>query len=430
MFTMTASRKLLLERLLIAALALALVATLPVFLYRALNDTGGTDFPEFHDAGRYVLDHAARQPDSILHRYLPSVDVAWALFGWLPLPAAATIYYAFSFLTWVGLLNAIGRYLLPATPAPDRRIVLLTAALLTLVFTIDHLLLGAFHLLMLWLMVAGLGRVMRGHTVTGSLLLGLAVWLKLLPLLGVGYLLVKRKWLAALAAVGVALLLNTTLSLAAYGPPAAWSAHVRWWHTRAVGDLNTTLTAERFTAQQRDRNQSTAAVLRRLLRPAPILPPGFDHPDVSLANLTARQLKVAYYATATILAGALIWTWRRSASASSPPQIAAEIALAALATMWFSPIVFSYHPTAALPALAVILGSRWERSRLKILTLVVWLLAMVLLAFPAARAAGDLLWASLLLGLTVGVIAETAARTTQTHTAATDAADNATAPPG
>jgi hypothetical protein len=430
MFTMTTSRQALFERLLIAALAVAFMTTLPVFLYRAINDTGGTDFPEFHDAGRYVLDHAARQPDSILHRYLPSVDVAWALFGWLPLPAAATIYYVFSFLTWAGLLNAIGRYLLPATPVQDRRIVLLAAALLALVFTIDHLLLGAFHLLMLWLMVAGLGRVMRGQGATGSVLLGLAVWLKLLPLLGVGYLLVRRKRLAALASVGVALLLNMTISLAAYGPQAAWSAHVRWWHTRAVGDLNTILTAEKFTAQQRDRNQSTAAVLRRLLRPTPPVPPEVELPQVSVANLTPRQLKVAYYGTAAILVGALLWTWRRSAAAAKPPQIAAEIALAALATMWFSPIVFSYHPTAALPALAVILGSRWERSRLKILTLAVWLLATALLAFPHARAAGEVLWASLLLGLTVGVIAETAGRTAQTHTAATDAANNGAAPPG
>ena len=45
---------------------------------------GGTDFPEFYLAGRYVLEMGVRQPDSILAYYWPSLDVAWAGLAWMP----------------------------------------------------------------------------------------------------------------------------------------------------------------------------------------------------------------------------------------------------------------------------------------------------------------------------------------------------------
>ena len=85
--------------------------------------------------------------------------------------------------------------------APIKRHAVLAAELLVMPLALDHFCLGAFHILMVWLMVAGLGRAARGRPWSGGLLLGMAVWVKLLPLMGVGYLVLKRKWLAA----GVAL---------------------------------------------------------------------------------------------------------------------------------------------------------------------------------------------------------------------------------
>jgi hypothetical protein len=386
------------EWILLILVTAALTAALPVFLYRVSHDTGGTDFPEFHAAGRYVLDHAARQPLSILHCYLPSVDVAWALFGWLPQMPAAVLYYVLSVATWLGLLHTVGRYLLPMTPAADRRIVLLAAAALTLVCAVDHFLLGAFHALMLWLLVAGVARCLSGRTRSGAVLLGLAVWLKLLPLLGVGYLLLKRKWRGAVLALLVAASLDGVLSVAAYGPQAAWQEHVRWWRADAVGNVRDILTAERFTGHQRDRNQSLAAVLRRMLRRPPPQPVELAGPRVSLANLSGIQLQVVYFTVTGLLIAALTWWWRTPAKLLRPPQFAAEMGVLALTPLWFSPIVLSYHPVAAAPALALVLGTRWERSRLKTIALLAWVLATAMLAWPTGRAVGAYLWASLLLG--------------------------------
>ncbi len=372
-------------------------------MYRVAGGGGGTDFPEFHAAGRHVLEHRARQPDSLLHRYLPSVDVAWALLGSMPLLPAAAVWYVLSGLTWLGLLRSVGRHLLPTTPAGDRRIVLLTAALLSVVFVLDHLLLGAFHILMLWLMVAGLGQAMAGRRARAAVLLGVAIWLKLLPLLGAVYLAMKRRWAAAIGSVVVAVVLDVVLSVAAYGASAAWTAHVQWWHSRAVGDVETLLLSERYTEQQRDRNQSMAAVMRRLLTQTAAQKGDPVYRRTALTDLSPSALVRVYFATLAVLVVAVAFFCRKAGDGLPAARRAAEIALVVLATMWFSPIVFSYHGTAALPALAVVLGTRWERSLLKRAALIVWVLAALLLALPEARSAGELLWASLLLGAVVAI---------------------------
>ena len=80
---------------------------------------------------------------------------------------------------------------------------MLLAGLLMTPLAVDGLCLGSFHLLMVWLMVAGLCRGLRGQSWSGGILLGFAAWLKLLPLLGVEYLLVRRRWVAACIAWAV-----------------------------------------------------------------------------------------------------------------------------------------------------------------------------------------------------------------------------------
>lgn len=385
------------ERVLLVVLAGGWLIAFALFLYRVAGDTQGTDFPEFHQAGRHLWEEGRRDPDSILHRYLPSVDVAWIPLGMLPRMVAAGIYLVFTFLTWLGLLHACRRYLLPTTPLDDQRIVLLTAALLTLPFAMDHMLLGAFHLLMIWLMVEGVGRVLTERPRSGTCLLGLAIWLKLLPLLAVPYLLLKRRISAALIAVLFAFGLNAVLSLGAYGWPEAWTAHQQWWELRGAGDLRDLLNAPGYLTQQRDRNQSSPAVLRRLLTSTGDAK-GPVYRRVSVSDFSLSSLKAVYGAFSIGLLGILAWFGRHPAERLSAGRRAVEIALLALATLWFSPIVFGYHPVAATPALAVILGTSWERSRAKKAALLCWLVAMLLMIPATGRAAGVILWASLVLG--------------------------------
>jgi hypothetical protein len=70
-----------------------------------------------------------------------------------------------------------------------------------------------------------------------------------------------------------------------------------------------------------------------------------------------------------------------------------------LATLWFSPLVWSYHVTAALPALGVIFARAPQHPRVAQATAALWLLSLALMGSPLARAMGVTLWMDLLLGV-------------------------------
>jgi len=373
-----------------------LAAAAPLVWLRSVTD-GGSDFFEYYAAGRYVLEHGARQPDTILAYYWPSLDVAWAALAWMPLGMAAAVWCAVGCWCWIGLLGAVGRYLLADVEDGARRQSLLAAGLLVMPIVILHLCLGAFHVLMLWWMVAGLGRVSQGRDRSGAVLLGLAVWVKLLPLLGAGYLLWKRKWRPALLSILVALAIDAALSLAALGPQAAWQWHERWWRQQASDTTRRVLTSPTPLPEHRFKNQSPAAVLRRLL--TPLLADPWKKPDrVTLANLSTSQVVVLYYTLVALLGLGIVAVARRPAGQTSAGQWGTEIALVALSTLWFSPVVWSYHNTAVLPAMAAVMGRERRHPRLVWAIVVLWLIGMSLFASSLARGLGTMLWMSLGLG--------------------------------
>ena len=377
--------------------ALALLAGFPIALYRAANNTGGTDFPEFYAAGRYVLEHRQLEPTAFLKYYWPSLDVAWAALAWMPLPVAAAVWYAIGCGAWLGLLRTTERYFLSDLEQPLRRQAMLAAGLLMTPLVLDHLCLGAFHLLMVWLMVAGLARASRGRDWSGGALLGLAVWIKLLPLLGVGYLVLKRKWRPAAIAVASAVLVDVALAVPVVGPQQAWQAHLKWWENQAAGASERILTRRDSIGEDRLTNQSPAILIRRLLTHLGHYP-GCPWEKVALADLSAGQFRLVYYGVLGVLGLGVLAVCRRPGRVLAETDWATEIALIALATLWFSPVAWSYHPTSATPALAVVVG-RKRPPWLAWTTVALWLLAMVLMGSPLARAVGEMFWATLVLGV-------------------------------
>jgi hypothetical protein len=397
-----------LERFARVLFIVLLLIGLPIALNRSIQNDGGVDFPHFYQSGKYVLEHGARDPASVLGRYLPSADIPFAIFAWMPLSMAAGVWYLFNCWTWFGLLGTTSRYLLPDADSATLRTAPLGAGLLLMPLAIDGFCVGAFHVLMVWLMVAGLSRVSRGRCWSGGFLLGTAAWLKLLPALGIGYLLLKRKWLPAAIAMASVVILDVVLTVVAYGPKGAWQEHVTWWHQGASGTMMRQLTSPKPVDEDRITNQSVAVTLRRLLTYLGS-EPGSARNQVGLANLSGEQLKVAYLLAMGLLAVPLLYFCRRPARGLSLAQWSAEIAMISLATLWFSPVVWSYHPTAALPAMAVVLSRGEQHPRLVWMMTIAWLAALALLACPVARACGDLLWVSLLLGAVLILITPRAA---------------------
>ena len=387
-----------LERLGQGLLVVLLLIGFPLALARVVNG-GCTDFTGFCEAGQYVLDHGARAPTSVMGRYWPSADVPWVLFACIPLWIGATLWYAVGCVSWFGLLRTIGLDLLAGSEEIVRRQSTLAAGLLVAPLAIDGLCLGSFHILVIWLMLAGLLRANRGQACSGGILLGVAVWLKLLPLLGVGYLLLKRRWTPALIAAACAVSLDVILSLGAFGAKGAWQEHVAWWNHGAAGSTLRQLTSPRVVDEDRLTNQSVAVTLRRLLSSLGA-EPASPRQSVVMAHFTPGQLEAAFLIATALLAMAVAAFCRRPEGETPAVQGPMEIALIVLATLWFSPVVWSYHLTAATPALAMLLTRHRAAGRWRAIAIVVivWPLALCLLAWPVARALGVLLWLSLLLG--------------------------------
>ena len=380
-----------------------LVLGLGMAFQRAIDH--GPDLAGFCDAGRYIIEHGTRDPGSTLSRYWPSADVPWIALCLLPIPFTAVLWFLLNTAAWFGLLRFVCRSLLPAPCSPLCRHATLAAGLLAMPLVIDGMALGSFHVLMLWLMLLGLDRACRGRPTSGGVLLGVAAWLKLLPLLGVGFLLYHRKWKAAATALATVAALDIVLSLAAFGPAGAWREHAVWWREGAQGTADRQLTSVGPVDEDRLTNQSVAITLRRLLtsmgtgklpgmEPAAALTPdGRTRQHVQLADLAPGQLHGAYLAAMALLAVAVA-IYCRPGGASLPEKLA----MLSLATLWFSPVTWSYHFVACLPALAILLLRARYRAAWVLPILAVWCGALALLAFDTMRVAGVLLWMSLLVG--------------------------------
>ena len=139
---------------------------------------------------------------------------------------------------------------------------------------------------MIWLMVAGLLHASQGRHWKGVALLGLAVWLKLLPIVGVGYLLLKRKWQPAVIALLVVAAVDVTLSLAAFGWKGTINEHLMWASAGAAGTVDEQMNGHSVIDEDRITNQSTMVILRRFLTERG------GYPQLALADLSPGALSI------------------------------------------------------------------------------------------------------------------------------------------
>jgi hypothetical protein len=384
-----------LGRLLLVAI---LLVGLPIAVNRAVNH-GVSDFRGFHQASQFTLAHGLRLSDTTFAFYLPSLDVAFEAIAWMPMPIAAVIWYLLGCWSWIALLRSVNRYLLEGFDEPRRQAITLIGGLLVTPLAVDGLCLGSFQTFMVWWIVAGLGRIRCGRARSGGVLLGLAIWIKLLPLLAVAYLILKRKWKPAALAVICAVVLDITLSFVGYGPKVAWAEHVRWWKEQAQGTTERPLTNPIPVQEDRDTNQSLVVILRRTLTTMGINQAGVPARHyTTLLHLTSTQLQAVYLTVVGLLGLAVLAAWRKPAEQLSLSQWSTEIALVSLATLWFSPVIWGYHPTAAAPALLLVLARVCDRPKLFWTINLGWIAAVCLLGIPLAREFGEMYWTVLLLG--------------------------------
>jgi hypothetical protein len=189
------------------------------------------------------------------------------------------------------------------------------------------------------------------------------------------------------------------LSIAGYGPNVASAEHVRWWKEQAQGTTERTLENPFPVPEDRDTNQSLVVILRRTLTTMGINQPGAPSRHyTTLMHLTSAQLQAVYLMVVGLLGAGVLVVWRRPAGQLSVSQWSTEIALVSLTTFLFSPVIWGYHPTAAAPALLLVLARVRSRPVLFWAINVGWIAAMCLLGCTLAREFGEMYWAVLLLG--------------------------------
>lgn len=364
---------------------------------------GQFDFRHFYLDARYVWEHAELNPnldDRVppderrqLPFYLPVVPLALSLitaFGRTPaavvwsLAQVAALGFSLYFL-WQWCRRDIARA--PALAAFAVSVLLAVPAFLEA---------GKFNQLSYFVLVLVLGAVHaldRERPRTAGALFGVAAVLKLLPGIFLIWLLLKRRWSAAVTFALVAVLVALVPPLAVFGPQKTATYYEQWWAYNAEGSAAQGLLqadlAEHFIDR---RNQSIAHVLARLT--------WIEHPyaaplqPVHLDPQTCARL--AYGITGVLLL-ALLWVTRRPWNSLSTQRRHAESAVYAIGMLVFSPLLRQYYLVWAVPALVLLARiavddravlPRVPSQRLGQVGLLLWAAGMIAWAWRIARVLG------------------------------------------
>ncbi len=364
-----------------------------------------TDFRDFWENARALLETGRIRSDLGVHNYLPVFTILMAPWGLLPLEAAMVAFTVLSLACLVaaglllrGCLRGAGQ------PLVDRA--LLVALWLIAPYVHSTLTLGAVNCILLLLIVAAWAACQRRREWLAGGLLGLAIVIKLLPALLLGYLLLARRARAAAAAALVAGLLGVGLPLLVLGWDGNVEAHRAFQVSAARHSFRDTLLSDK-PIKANYSNVALPITLRRLTSPVNAAK-GDAEWHVNAVDLPRRVILSIYLAIVAFLGLAtLVMTVKApgglfgSAAVSGVSSSASAVADLALLGAWCalmllaSPLVWTHYLMLCAPALAALLlsgGACGPASRSRCVArravLPIWLLAALLLAWPQARAAG------------------------------------------
>lgn len=340
------------------------------------------DFSHFYHDARDVWEHGALHPfidpaggdaGRRLPFYLPAVPALLApltAFGRSP---AAVFWAALQVVSLGYCLVALRRRWTSSSGAFWLAICLALPALYEaakfnqLSFPVLALILAAFE------------AFERRRPVGGALALGLAIMLKLLPVIFVVWLCLKRRWSAAFLTLAAAALYASVPALIAFGPTQTATHYSEWWSFNVGGDsARGLLGATRREHFVDHRNQSITQVLLRWTSPEHPFRTGWQ--PVQLASATtigiARCLAAALFV-------ALLWLTRRAARTLPAETLRSEWAVYAIAMLALAPLVRQYYLVWALPGLVRLAsGAEARRGRLAVAGLAIWTLGMLAWVSP------------------------------------------------
>jgi hypothetical protein len=271
----------------------------------------------------------------------------------IPPRAARAICYVTSVMAWGGILLAWCR-LAPGSArlTPARAFAAGTFAMVTLAgYILRDLDECGLQTILLGLLTLTVVALSRQRSVRAGLWLASAVCYKLTPLLGIPFLLWKRRWAPALAACIFVVLLNF-LPAIYLGWDVTKASNAQFFVTLR-GSLAVDDPSQNVAEPPKPQNQALVAGLSRYLQShSPGHPLYLEHPlFAQFGNLTPQAAAWSVKAVLLALAGLLAWRWFPRPSDQQPQTLAQQWAAVCILIALLSPLCWKQHLVLALPAL-------------------------------------------------------------------------------
>jgi hypothetical protein len=409
----------------------ALVLLLAVALARTAvlrANSFSPDFEYFYKGGTWLFHHGSLDPGydvssggQVIQRgsiewYLPFISRLMTLIAWLPPRPAGWIWLAANALAMLATLRMAGRHLV-GLPPQDWPVTQVVPLILLGVFWYVEFWLNQTDALTLALLVGSFVCWQSGRSAPAGLWLGIAVLIKVTPVLLVVWFALKRQFRVVAVAAITALLAGPVADAIVFGPAEAVDVYRAWYDHAVVHGSHRNLI---LTQTEMDwRNQGMGAVLSRWLHPTNYTTHYDNDPRMSgspiVATINVCDLSRETVAWVTLglqglsLAG-LLWLARRPAKSTPVWRLRLEWALFVLAMLWFMPVMRAYHLVWALPAISLLgavthyLGHRHWWSAGAMGAMLGLVAAQVALNWTLPQAAGVLLWVVALVALPMVVM--------------------------
>lgn len=331
-----------LRRIVIAAGILVLLACVA----RAIIKTDDGDFKVHWETGRRFLAGEFLYTSGHDFPYPPFFGMVLAPAALLPMPVAKIIICPLGILALITLLRILSRLVRPVFVLDDT-LTFWTAALavfLALQFLIRdqaELGLNTAITLCVW---ASVDLWRSRHDLAAGILLGFAIAIKCTPAVFLGYFIWKRQWRSAIFSIFAALLF--TLAPMIWQGPASWNNHMQAWIVNSTHGIS----------------GSGGGVGENELF--------FRPTNFSLRSALSRYIGSwpnAYFIESAVSLGLVaifLWWSRRSIVSRDEPRVFWELAAVAILMLLISPITWSQHCVALLPACFLVAGLVISRDRI------------------------------------------------------------------
>lgn len=312
------------------------------------SSTSSIDFPVYHRAAQQILAHdydlypveayGGEPHPGQGFRYLPAVAFLFVPLGWLPLEAAALLFFCLKLavLWWVG--QVIARRLDHGALETG---VFIAAFVVVGGYLAEEMRFGNVHLFIVALMVLAFDGVERGRVAMPAAALAIAVATKITPLALLGYFALKRRVAVCVATLAMLVALVVLPAL-----PMGVNGNMRQLRAFASYALE--------KVDEGD-NYSMRGLLVRYLTPGV---EDSSHIRADVANLSMRSINVLWLGGLAVLGGAaLVALWR---DVDDPQVRLLELSLVLTGVVLASPHTQRrYYVALWVPA--VLLVSLWSR---------------------------------------------------------------------